>query len=147
MKRLSSNILSAAVAALALVLFAGCDSKKNDTAKARKQMLEHYIQTNEIRNAKTQIKMFDDALEQYRLDIGEYPESLEDLVKNNSDNEKWQGPYLKPASISKDPWGHEYEYTKRNDEDGREYEIVCFGPDGRKGTEDDITNFDGENEK
>ena len=109
----------------------------------------NYVKKANVSAAKTQIKMFDDALEQYRGDLGEYPESLEDLVKNSGDHEekKWQGPYLKPAAIPKDPWGHDYEYTKENGEDGREYEIVCLGPDGSKGTEDDITNHDGEEKK
>lgn len=107
----------------------------------------NYVKKANVSAAKTQIKMFDDALEQYRGDVGEYPESLEDLVKNNSDNEKWKGPYLKPASIPKDPWGHDYEYTKETDENGREYEIVSCGPDGEKGTGDDLTNHDGEEEK
>ena len=126
-------------------------SKKDGTPRRTSpsihdQLLMDHINKTKVQIAKTQIKMFDDALEQYRLDLGEYPESLEDLVKNkdNDNSEKWQGPYLKPASIPKDPWGHEYEYIKKIDENDREYEIICPGPDGNMGTKDDITNHDGE---
>ena len=109
----------------------------------------NYVKKANVSAAKTQIKMFDDALEQYRGDVGDYPESLQDLVQNTEDNEKWKGPYLKPAAIPKDPWGHEYEYKKPGDND-HEYDIVCYGSDGEPGGEGDkadITNHDGEEEK
>ncbi len=117
----------------------------------------NYIKRANVSAAKTQIKMFDDALEAFRSDMGDFPETdpgLQALVAKPNDGEngdKWKGPYLKPAAIPKDPWGHEYEYKKTEDENGNSgYEIVCYGADGQPGGESynaDITNHDGEGEK
>lgn len=60
----------------------------------------------------------------YYLDKGEYPASLESLVKEN---------YKKHADIL-DPWGRIYIYQWN---DGNYY-IYSSGPDGIKGNEDDI---------
>jgi len=98
----------------------------------------NYIKRANVSAATTQIKMFDDALMNYKMDVGSYPESsLQALVENLDDNEKWKGPYLKPAAIPKDPWGNEYTYERGENDD---YEIASCGPDGEKGTEDDISN-------
>ena len=128
MKRLPI-FFSAAVAVLALS--AGCDS---DTAKARKQDLTYAQKTN-IRTAKIQMEMLCYALMKYYLDIGSYPETLQALVKNTDNNENWSGPYLEEAP--KDPWGHDYVYRK-NDDGDNPFEIICLGPDGERGTSDDI---------
>ena len=101
----------------------------------------NYVKKANVSAAKTQIKMFDDALTNYKLEVGSYPESsLQELVENTDGNEKWKGPYLKPASIPTDPWGNEYIYNCPGEND-REYDIISCGPDGAEGTEDDITSF------
>lgn len=61
-----------------------------------------------------QIHLFEMALDSYRLDIGEYPNSLDDLVRN-SGADNWDGPYLKKG-VPKDPWGGEYSYRKEGDD-------------------------------
>ena len=107
----------------------------------------NYIKRANVSAAKTQIKMFDDALTNYKMDVGSYPETdsgLQALVENPDDNEKWSGPYLKPAVVPKDPWGNEYVYTIPG-EDGREYDLSSLGADGQVGgTGDnaDINNWE-----
>ena len=96
----------------------------------------NYVKKANISAAKTQIKMFDDALMQYKMDVGSFPETLQGLVENTDDNEKWKGPYLKPASIPRDPWGNEYVYTCPGEEE-REYDLVSYGADGQPGGEGD----------
>ena len=96
----------------------------------------NYIKKANISAAKTQIKMFDDALMQYKMDVGGFPETLQGLVENTDDNEKWKGPYLKPANIPRDPWGNEYVYTCPGEEE-REYDLVSYGADGQPGGEGD----------
>ena len=93
--------------------------------------------------ASTQISNIEVALDGYRLDTFKYPSSLEELVKNTSNDPKWRGPYLKNGVIPKDPWGNEYQYRKPGQE-GREYDIFSFGADGQEGGEGDnadVTNW------
>ena len=86
--------------------------------------------------AKTQISNIEVALDSYRLDMFKYPSSLEELVKNTTNNPKWQGPYLRKARLPKDPWGNEYQYRKPG-QDGREYDVYSFAADGQQGGEGD----------
>ena len=47
------------------------------------------------------------ALDAFEVDIGRYPkteEGLQALVENASNDDKWNGPYLKKG-LPKDPWG------------------------------------------
>ncbi len=86
-------------------------------------------------SAKTQISNIEVALDSYRLDTFKYPNSLEDLVKNASNNPKWNGPYLKKG-MPKDPWGNDYQYQKPG-QDGRDYDLYSFAVDGVQGGEGD----------
>ncbi len=56
-----------------------------------------------------QLQIFAVALDTYRLDMGSYPDSLAALVESQGD--KWNGPYLRPARIPRDPWENEYQYS------------------------------------
>ena len=76
------------------------------------------------------------ALDMFEMDIGYYPEKLEDLRTNPGLGDKWKGPYLKKEP--KDPWGRFYKY-ERLASDGKEYRLCSSGPDETK-TEDDICN-------
>lgn len=87
------------------------------------------------KTAATQISNIEMALDSYRLDMFKYPNSLEALVKNSSNNSKWQGPYLKKG-MPKDPWGNDYQYRKPG-RDGRDYDLYSFGADGQEGGEGD----------
>ncbi len=73
-----------------------------------------------------QIKMFEDALEVYRLDNGSYPPSdqgLQALI---------DGSYLKERKIPKDPWNTEYRYVKPGP-NGYPFDIISLGADGAEG--------------
>ena len=85
--------------------------------------------------AATQIKNIEVALDAYRLDMFKYPNSLDDLVKNTSNNPKWQKPYLRKG-LPKDPWGNPYQY-RRPGQEGRDYDLYSFGADGQQGGVDD----------
>ena len=107
----------------------------------------NYVKKANVGAAKTQVKLIDDALMQYKLDVGSFPSAdagLQGLVENTDNNEKWNGPYLKPAVVPKDPWGNEYVYTIPGEE-GREYDLSSLGADGQVGgTGDnaDINNWE-----
>ena len=82
--------------------------------------------------ALSQISALEAALDTYRLDVGQYPDSLEGLVENDSGRAAWNGPYLR-REVPLDPWGNEYVY----DSDGRGFTLVSHGPDGERGGEGD----------
>jgi general secretion pathway protein G len=91
--------------------------------------------------AKVQIKSIESALDGFKLDNGFYPttdQGLSALIKKPEVGripDKWkEGGYLKPARIPKDPWGKDYLYFSPGNE-GREYEIISYGPDGEAGGE------------
>jgi general secretion pathway protein G len=67
----------------------------------------------------TQMEILGLALDNYRLDVGAYPDSLEELVNSSADG--WRGPYLKKNRIPDDPWGNPYTYEVV--EDGGDYRI------------------------
>lgn len=60
--------------------------------------------------AKEQILLIHDALEQYKLDVGTYPSSLQGLEKNVDKSERWDGPYIVPKVPRVDPLGNKYQY-------------------------------------
>ena len=82
--------------------------------------------------ALSQISALEAALDTYRLDVGQYPDSLEGLVENDSGRAVWNGPYLR-REVPLDPWGNEYVY----DSDVSGFTLVSYGPDGERGGEGD----------
>ncbi len=82
--------------------------------------------------ALSQISSLEAALDTYRLDVGEYPDSLEGLIVNDSGRAAWNGPYLR-REVPMDPWGNEYIYES----EGRSFTLVSYGPDGERGGEGD----------
>ena len=66
---------------------------------------------------------------------------LRALVENVDQNEKWDGPYIKPA-VPKDPWGNDYVYTSPGEHG--DFDLVSYGADGQPGgtgENADITNY------
>lgn len=78
--------------------------------------------------AVAQISALETALDAHFIDVGEYPDSLEGLVENQSGRASWNGPYLR-RDIPMDPWGNPYVY----DSQGREFTLISYGPDGQQG--------------
>ena len=104
----------------------------------------NHIKKANIGTAKTQIKLLEDALAGYKLDVGTYPsteDGLQALMTNPGDSEKWKGPYIKPA-VPKDPWGNDYVYVCPGEHG--EFDLMSYGADGVEGGEGenaDITNW------
>jgi len=91
------------------------------------------IGRSEIKMTRAQIDGFEKALEQYRLDVGNYPSTEQGLMALNekpSGESKWAGPYLKKR-LPKDPWGHDYVYKFPGDHG--DYDLVSYGKDGQAG--------------
>jgi len=129
----------------------------------------------DISSVKTQIGMFQAALERYAIDMNTFPskeQGLQALITepsadslggegdlggdkialegDGSDSEgggsSWDGPYVKADKLPKDPWGNQYSYDFPATHNKQGIpDIWSFGPDGQENTEDDITSWGGSN--
>jgi general secretion pathway protein G len=82
------------------------------------------------------------AVDNYYLDTGFTPDSLELLVTEPGNVKGWNGPYVK-KSMLKDPWGRDYEYQYPGEH--ADYDLISLGADGQPGGEDknaDINNWE-----
>lgn len=96
-----------------------------------------------ITAAKTQISTFSTALDAFEVDMGYYPKSsdgLSMLIVEPRNGKNWHGPYLK-SDIPLDPWGNPYIYEFPGKHNFKGYDLLSMGADGRRDTEDDITNW------
>lgn len=127
-------------------------------------------QKADINAVKTQIGMFQSALERFAVDMNRFPateEGLSVLVTSpgtdgggsseSSSSEDasaeggsggggtWDGPYLKSETVPLDPWGkaYSYEYPPTHNKINVP-DIWSFGPDGQENTEDDIVSWTGD---
>lgn len=82
--------------------------------------------------ALSEISTLSAALDTYRLDVGQYPDSLDGLMENDSDRASWNGPYLR-RGVPNDPWENEYVYEA----DGREFTLISYAADGAQGGNED----------
>jgi general secretion pathway protein G len=89
--------------------------------------------------AKGMISRIKGAVEEFNMDNGRYPGSLNDLVVKPGDVKRWpKGGYLDGRrSVPSDPWGGKY-YYKTPGSEGHDYVIGSHGRDGKPGGEDDI---------
>jgi len=99
---------------------------------------------SEIKVARAQIDGLEKALDQYRLDTGQYPsteQGLGALTQAPSGETRWAGPYLKKAAPP-DPWGRAYVYRQPGEHG--DYDLYSLGKDGQPGGSAeaaDITNW------
>jgi general secretion pathway protein G len=95
--------------------------------------------------ARAQIELLGAGLDQYRLDVGSYPNSGQglDALQRNPNAPNWNGPYLKKA-VPKDPWGQVYKYRCCPGQNG-EYDLWSEGADaapGGEGENADVVSWD-----
>lgn len=101
------------------------------------------IGSSKQKAAKTQIALFEGALDQFRLDIGRYPSTEEGLesLRKSPRLDHWDGPYL-PKDVPADPWGKPYIY--RSPGEHGDYDLYSLGADGQEGGEGenaDVTSW------
>jgi general secretion pathway protein G len=102
-----------------------------------------------VAEAKVQIRNFETALKLFKLDNGFYPsteQGLQALVEKPTTGripEHWrEGGYLEQKKIPLDPWGNPYVYISPGLHG--DYDIICYGADGKEGGEGfdaDITSW------
>lgn len=81
------------------------------------------------------------ALDQFEVDNGHYPKSLQDLLVQPRDARNWHGPYFDPPQLPTDPWGNPYQYAYPGKHNSTGYDLWSMGQDGKSGTDDDIGNW------
>jgi general secretion pathway protein G len=95
--------------------------------------------------AQTQIADFGTALDTFEIAVGRYPTTIEGMLaliqQPTSDAVDWQGPYLSRNNVPLDPLGNEYQYRCPGQYNPDGYDLYSFGPDGKLGGDDDITNW------
>jgi general secretion pathway protein G len=103
----------------------------------------NHVKKARVSTAKAQIALLEQAIMDFRLDVGRLPNSLDELVKKTGDD-KWNGPYLK-RSVPKDPWGGTYIYTVPGTHG--EFDLISYGSDrqtGGTGEAVDLSNWEDE---
>lgn len=101
-----------------------------------------------ISRAKADIYNISQALDSYRVALGDYPTTEQGLMAlftppSGANADKWRqggGPFVKMQNFN-DPWGHAYEYQSPGT-DGREFQIVSNGPDGKSGSDKAIRSWE-----
>lgn len=93
--------------------------------------------------ARTQVQQVSGKIEEYALDVGSPPETIDALLTAPSDASNWNGPYVKAKDL-KDPWGSPWQYRAPGEHDN-EYDLWSFGADKKEGGEKynkDIGNWE-----
>ena len=98
--------------------------------------------------ALTDIRIYEQALELYRLDMFSYPtndeglQALKQVPANHRFKDRFRhGGYIR--KLEKDPWGNDYQYKRPGDYGP--FDIFSFGADGQQGGEGldrDIGNWE-----
>jgi len=96
-----------------------------------------------VQKAKGDIRILEQALEMYRLDMFDYPEedagldALKDMPSGADGARYRKGGYIK--LLPNDPWGRPYVY--RYPGENGVYDIMSYGSDGEPGGEDQAADI------
>lgn len=93
-----------------------------------------YLGKAKSETAAVQVGNLTSALEVFYLDNGRYPstqEGLGALLHAPQDAKKWNGPYLRKAEGTVDPWGRPYLYLAPGAHG--EFDVLSYGRDGQAG--------------
>src|SRR5690606_37784916 len=82
--------------------------------------------------ARAQVQTLAEKVQQYEMDTGSLPPTLEALVDNTGNAAAWLGPYAKAGEL-KDPWSHPH--FNRGPGEGQAFDMVSLGKDGQAGGE------------
>jgi general secretion pathway protein G len=102
-----------------------------------------------VSKARADIASLESALEQYSLDLYNYPNAAEGLAAlsappASADLSLYrQGGYVRRVQV--DPWGNPYQYVTPGTRSGGRYDLFSMGADGKPGGEGpdaDIGNWD-----
>ena len=112
------------------------------------QVIEEVV-LPQLKTARTNVTSLSNALEQYSLDMYDYPtteQGLEALV-TEPPGASTAGSYRKGGYINKvplDPWGRPFVYRRPAERSDKAYDLYSLGADGEPGGEEenaDIGNW------
>ncbi|MBP5407386.1 type II secretion system major pseudopilin GspG [bacterium] len=95
-----------------------------------------YLDKSKIKQAKIDIGTISNALDLYKTEFGRYPDSDDGLSRLVEEK------ILKEKKVPLDPWGNEYVYIYPGSNNEDAFDLYSFGPDGKEGGNDDITNWE-----
>ena len=75
---------------------------------------------------------------------GDFPTSIDVLLTNPGNDQKWAGPYLEKGKVPVDPWGNPIQYTYPGTHQGAggdRPDVWSMGKDKQSNTNDDIANW------
>jgi len=100
--------------------------------------------TSNIRACRVLIKEMKDACTMYKIQLQTYPRSLQDLVvlPSGMTQAEWGGPYFRDGKLPQDPWRNDFTYSANEAQDT--VTVSSNGPDGQRGTADDIPGQTGQ---
>lgn len=94
-----------------------------------------YLESARKSSAQTTLRSLKQAVTMYYAQVGQYPQTLKDLVRRPSNEKaakKWQsGGYLEKKEIPEDPWGNRYKYSVAKPGSDQAYELYSYGPNGK----------------
>jgi general secretion pathway protein G len=85
----------------------------------------------EAKLAQTQLNSLAGTVDQYKSDVGSFPENLDQLVTAPGNAPGWLGPYTRAADL-KDPWNNAIQYRVPGD-NGQPFQLLSLGVDGKSG--------------
>src|SRR3954452_24193772 len=80
--------------------------------------------------ARAQVQTVAEKIQQFEMDTGRFPNTLDELVSAPGNANGWVGPYAKAGEL-KDPWNQQYE--SRVPGDGAPFSLVSLGKDRQAG--------------
>ncbi len=98
-----------------------------------------------LRQVETDFKSFDSALRMYKLNAGSFPSSSQGLLALRDKPTSTPVPRRWVQVMNKvpnDPWDQPYVYFFPGKKKSADFEIVSTGPDGKVGTDDDLSSQD-----
>lgn len=98
-----------------------------------------YVENARKTTARATLRQIQTDILRYYTDTNQYPEVLDDLVKEPSNDEarkNWGGPYLASKKVPLDPWGEKYVYRQTPDAE-KPYELYSRGSKKKAGAKKD----------
>ena len=95
--------------------------------------VQQYLERSRKNTTRVQLKSFQQAIESYYMELGEYPKTLEDLITKPANEQlaaRWD-KFLKAEKIPNDPWNHPYIYQPTTG-GAHEYELYSEGKDKKQ---------------
>ena len=102
-----------------------------------------WLGDSKSKSAQVQIESLGSGIDLYKLEVGDYPPSLEALVRAPAGVARWNGPYLRKKVIPSDPWGNPFVY--RIPGEHGPYDLYSLGADnieGGEGEDRDVVSWE-----